>query len=72
MTFLGRSFDERRELFGQYLERMDQAMSNGDMAAMNMFLQATLDLAKSSPFKALQDAAAFHQALSNKDTEWSF
>jgi hypothetical protein len=72
MTYLERTFDERKALFEALLARLDGALDGGDADAVSAVLQATLDLAKSSPFKQLQDAGTFQQALRDKSTEWRF
>ena len=64
ITFLEKSFDERKELIKEYFERLDIAINEGDIQKMSLILYNITDLSKSSPFKALAD---IENALNNKD-----
>jgi hypothetical protein len=72
ISFLDQHFAERRSNFEQLFARLDQAMANGDANATKTVLDTMVELAKTSPFEQLRDAASAHKALANKDTIWEF
>ncbi|WP_426752457.1 hypothetical protein [Myxococcus sp. Y35] len=72
ISYLDRSFDERKENFRQLFERLDAAMAANNPELTGAVLDSVLKLADSSPFKALRDVAATREALSEKGKEWQF
>ena len=70
MTYLERSFDERWENFRDLFKTLDQAMQKDDAQMAATILNAVVQLAESSPFKALSDVAATKKLLREKGTTW--
>jgi hypothetical protein len=69
---LDRAFAERKENFKSLFERLDEATARGDLEGSQQVLDTIVNLAKTSPFQALRDAATAHQALLDKNTMWEF
>lgn len=67
--YLGKTFDERGQLFDNYFCVLDKAMSSGDIELMSQTLAAINSLAVSSPFKNLADINNVAKGLS-EGTEW--
>jgi hypothetical protein len=70
LSYLDRSFDERRQNFDALFTRLDVAMAQGDVDVVAKTLDAVVDLAKTSPFKDLADVAKARAALRDKSVEW--
>ena len=69
LTYLHRSFDERRKNFKELFDSLDKAMQNGgDVASI---LGAITTLAASSPFKDLHDIELVRRNLADPDHEWT-
>lgn len=69
---LDQIFAERKENFRMLFDRFDTAAARGDLDASQQVLDTIVNLAKSSPFQALRDAASAHEALLDKNTVWEF
>lgn len=69
---LDQIFAERKENFHMLFERFDTATARGDLGGSQQVLDTIVNLAKSSPFQALRDAASAHTALLDKNTVWEF
>lgn len=69
---LDRAFAERKENFKSLFERFDEATARGDLGGSQQVLDTIVNLAKTSPFQALRDAATAHEALLDKNTTWEF
>ena len=72
LTYLDRSFDERRTNFAALFERLDAAMAQGNVQVASATLDAVVKLAGSSPFKDLADVASARTALGDKAKDWEF
>lgn len=72
LSYLDKSFDERRANFEALFARVDQAAARGDAATVSAALDAVVSLGKSSPFKDLADVASAKSALKDKGREWEF
>ena len=68
MSYLDRTFDERRRIFAKQFECVDKALVDGDMNMLAISLNNITDLAKSSPFKALADFSSVKKQLGQKNT----
>jgi N-acetylglucosamine kinase-like BadF-type ATPase len=66
----GSPVDERATNFAALFEKVDTALSKGDVQALAILTNAIADLAKSSPFKDLASIEATRRALKNPDHEW--
>lgn len=67
MTYLEKTFDERKLLFAQYFRIVDDALAKNNMQSLAIGLKSITDLAASSPFKNLEDIS---HALQNPNTIW--
>lgn len=63
MSYLDKSFDERRMIFDKQFKALDKAISNGDIQLVSVTLESINQLAASSPFKALADIQSVKGAL---------
>lgn len=72
LTYLDRSFDERRTNFDALFARLDVAIAQGNLEIVATTLDAVVELAKTSPFKDLSDVASARSALRDKSVEWDF
>jgi len=63
MTYLEKTFDERRMIFNKQFEILDNAVSKGDTELLATTLDSINQLATSSPFKSLLDLKAGSDAL---------
>jgi hypothetical protein len=72
MTYLDKSFDERRENFQKLFSVVDDALEKDNMQELAMSLEGIIKLAESSPFKDLQTIEATAAALTDPDHEWDF
>jgi hypothetical protein len=70
LTYLDRSFDERRENFSRLFDTLDKALEAGQLDAVAKTLDAVVALAAESPFKALADAATASKILKDKGHDW--
>ncbi len=69
LTYLNRSFDERRKNFQELFDALDKAMQNGGDVAL--VLGAITALAASSPFRDLHDVELVRKNLADPDHEWT-
>lgn len=69
MSYLERSFDERREMFAGLFARLDVAMAQGS-GDVEAILGAINELAAKSPFADLRDISMVKSALVDPDHEW--
>ncbi len=72
LTYLDKTFDERKASFAKYFDVVDDAIQKGNLQQLAIGLNHITDLAKSSPFKNLLDLKSVGAALENKNTEWDF
>lgn len=70
LSYLDRSFDERRKNFDALFSRLDAAIAQRDVDTMSRTLDTIVEIARSSPFKDLADAASAKTALKDKTREW--
>lgn len=70
MSYLDRSFDERRHNFEELFTRLDRALESDNVHAVAATLDAIVKIADSSPFKALKDIQATQKLLKDKSKEW--
>ena len=70
VKFLDEAFAERRQNFRELFQRLDLAMERDSLDGTKEVLGAIVDLAKSSPFEALRDAATAHTVLLDKSVTW--
>ncbi len=69
MTYLNKTFDERKEIFSQYFKVVDDALQKGNMDELVIGLNNINRLATSSPFKNLENV---QKALKDSNTVWEF
>lgn len=72
MTYLDKSFDERKENFDRLFSVVDDALEKDNMQELALGLESIIKLADSSPFKNLESIEATASALANPDHEWDF
>jgi hypothetical protein len=72
LSYLEKSFDERKENFAKLFTIVDSDIANNNMQQLAMGLDSINKLADSSPFKALASLEGTKLALSDKTTEWDF
>lgn len=70
LTYLDRSFDERRKNFDALFSMLDRALEAGQLDAVAKTLDSVVALAASSPFKDLADASKAHGVLKDKNRHW--
>jgi vacuolar-type H+-ATPase subunit I/STV1 len=70
VKFLDEAFAERRQNFRDLFQRLDLALERDSLEETTAVLGAIVDLAKSSPFEALRDAATAHAVLLDKSVTW--
>lgn len=70
LTYLDKSFDERRVNFERLFGIVDKALDSGQLDAVAKGLDAIVDLAAQSPFKALADGATAVRVLKEKGHDW--
>lgn len=70
MHYLEASFDERRKNFDALFSRFDAAHERGDLKETALILDSIVQLADSSPFKALREVASTAKVLKEKGTKW--
>lgn len=72
LTYLEKSFDERRENFQALFRVVDEALANDNMQALALGLKSVIELADSSPFKDLATIDSTAAALADPDHTWNF
>ncbi len=72
MSYLEKSFDERKENFSKLFQVIDHAIANNNMQQLAMGLDSINQLAASSPFKALASLESTKEAIDNKNHIWDF
>jgi hypothetical protein len=72
VRFLDETFAERRQNFRDLFQRLDLALERDSLDGAREILGAIVDLAKSSPFEALRDAATAQAVLLDKSVTWEF
>lgn len=72
MSYLDKSFDERRQNFDTLFRQLDSAIAGDNVALVSVILESVVKLADSSPFTALADPATTRALLADKKTEWNF
>ncbi len=70
LTYLDRSFDERKDNFKQLFTALDDAIRNNPAAVADV-LGAITTLAVRSPFTDLADAPSVLARLNDKGSEWT-
>ncbi len=70
LTYLDRSFDERKDNFKQLFTALDDAIRNNPAAVADV-LGAITTLAVRSPFADLADAPSVLARLNDKGSEWT-
>lgn len=68
--FLSNWFDERRQNFQELFARIDKAIDENDNYKLQLLLAAMLELAKTSPFKDLQNLNQVQANLTNSNYVW--
>lgn len=72
LSYLDRSFDERKENFQKLFSVVDHALENDNIQELGLGLKGIIQLAESSPFKDLGSIEATTSALADPDHEWDF
>jgi hypothetical protein len=72
LSYLEKSFDERKDNFAKLFSLVDNAIENNNMQQLALGLDSINKLADSSPFKALASIEDTRLALENKTQEWDF
>jgi hypothetical protein len=67
LSYLDKSFDERKGNFTSYFRELDKAIEKGDTATVNSVLQGIQALAALSPFK---DLTVLRESLRDPNTEF--
>jgi len=67
ITYMDKSFDERKENFARFFDVVDTALENDNMRALQMGLQSINQLAAESPFKAIADMNILAQTMDAND-----
>ena len=68
--YFDRVFAERRELYRELFERLDQALSQQDAQVLQTVVRGIVDIAQTSPLAQLQDLRAVRAALDDPDQVW--
>lgn len=69
ISYLNKSFDERKDNFINYFNRLDKAIESGNNEQVAMILDGINKLAASSPFKDIMDTAKLQKTLSDPNAE---
>lgn len=69
IKYLNKSFDERKDNFINYFNRLDKAIESGNNEQVAMILDGINKLAASSPFKDIMDTAKLQKTLSDPTAE---
>jgi hypothetical protein len=72
LSYLEKSFDERKDNFTKLFSIVDNAIENNNMQQLALGLDSINKLADSSPFKALASIEDTKLALEDKNQEWDF
>lgn len=72
LSYLEKSFDERKENFSKFFAVVDHAIANNNMEQLAMGMNAINNLAASSPFKDLASIESTQKALTNSNHMWDF
>ena len=72
MTYLEKTFDERKEIFKQHFKVVDDALAKGNMQQLVFGLDMINNLANSSPFKYLANIENVKSDLNDENKEWDF
>jgi len=72
LTYLDRSFDERKANFQSLFNALDRAILEDNPEVAASTLGAVVALAQSSPFKDLQDFSSTQAALRERGKKWVF
>jgi hypothetical protein len=72
LSYLDKSFDERRENFSKLFSLVDNAITNNNIQQLAMGLDSINKLAASSPFKELASLDTTKLALHDESHEWDF
>lgn len=72
LTYLDKSFDERKENFQALFNVVDDALEKDNMQQLALSLQSIVQLAEVSPFKDLASVQTTAAALTDPDHEWDF
>jgi hypothetical protein len=70
LTYLERSFDERRQNFDEIFRLMDIALQSNDHQSLAILCHNMVEVAKISPFKDLQDLRQVQSKLKDPNHEW--
>jgi hypothetical protein len=69
---LNDTYDERKESFKKYFEVVDDAIKKDNAQQLALGLNSINELAKSSPFKNLENLNQVGRALQDENHEWEF
>lgn len=72
MTYLEKSFDERKENFQELFTRVDSAIKAENTEMLAYLLDSINKLAAASPFKDLANLNNVQNKLQDKSAEWNF
>lgn len=72
LTYLEKSFDERKDNFSKFFAIIDDAIAKDNMQQLAMGLDSVNKLAATSPFKALASIESTQKALTDKKHIWDF
>jgi len=67
MTYMDKSFDERKDNFAHLFAVVDTALEKDNMQALQMGLQSINQLAAQSPFKAIADMTLLTKTMESND-----
>jgi hypothetical protein len=67
MTYLDKSFDERKDIFKKYFDVLDAALESGQIDTIVKTLDSITGLAKSSPFKDIASIVQVKKMIDNEE-----
>ena len=70
ITYLDKSFDERKHNFQLLFNQLDKAMENGENQQVAFLLESIVQLGKSSPFQDLADTAKVKGYIEDPNHVW--
>jgi hypothetical protein len=72
MTYLEKTFDERKDVFAKQFQVVDDAIQKGNIQQLAIGLDSINKLASTSPFKDLSSIEQVGKALDDKNHVWDF
>ncbi len=70
LTYLEKSYDERKTQFENYFNRIDKALELHDVNALGILVAGVVELSKNTPFKDLVNVAQVQSDLADPNKVW--